>query len=114
MKLTCPYLRIGSGVHETPKYACILTRAVVTHIPVTGKAMLFYAGEQLLGKLSQEGRLEIMAWYACDGYSPTLRIFGGWRRITPTPRKAGFFPSILHDFTRQFCGRVFVDFQSHE
>lgn len=103
MKLTCPYIRIGSGAHESAKYACILTHAVFTHIPVIGKELLFYAGEQLLARLSAEGRLEIMARYACDGYSPTLRMFGAWRRITPTPRKAGFFPAILHDITRQFC-----------
>lgn len=102
MKMQCPHLRLGSGVHENAEYACVLTRAVVTYIPIKGREMLFYAGEQLLAKLSREGRLEILAWYACDGYSPTIRFFGGWLRITPIPRKAGYFPAIFHDFTRQF------------
>lgn len=101
--LVCPYIRIGSGAHENARYACVLTRAVSTHIPIKGQELLFYAGEQLLGRLSTEGRLEISQWYACDGYSPTIPMFGGWLRITPTPKKAGLFPAIFHDFTRQFC-----------
>lgn len=102
--LECPYIRIGSGVHETSRYACVLTHAVDTNIPLQGYELLFYAGEQLIGRLSDDGRLQICKWYACDGYSPTLRMFGKWLRITPTPKKAGLFPAIFHDFTRQFLG----------
>lgn len=101
--LSCPYLRIGSGIRQTDRYACVLIRAATTNIPITGREMLFYTGNQLLGRLSSDGRLEIAQKYACDGYSPTIRFFTKWLRITPTPKKAGFFPAILHDFTRQFC-----------
>lgn len=104
MKLfTCPQFRIGFGVRETERWACLLTREAVTHIPVTGRELVFRSGEQVLGRLSAEGRLEISQWYACDGYSPTIPMFGRWLRITPTPKKAGLFPAIFHDFTRQFC-----------
>lgn len=83
------------------KWAVVLTQDVSVSMPLYGVSQYFYCGEQLLGKLSAGGVLTICKGYACDGYSPTLRIMGRWVKFTPTPR-AGLFPAVLHDFTRQF------------
>lgn len=100
--LECPYVSIGIRARQNKKYACILTCAVSTYIPLKGYSVVFRSEDKVLGRLSSEGKLEIMAEYACDGYSPTWRVFGKWVG-TPAPRKAGLFPAIFHDFTRQFC-----------
>lgn len=88
---------------ETPRWACVLTDKAGTFLPITGQHRIFRSGDQILGELFEDGWLEIRAGYACDGYSPTFRLFGKWIRLTPTPSRAGMFPAVLHDFTRQFC-----------
>jgi hypothetical protein len=97
-----PHLTIGAGVHETSRYACVLTEDVGRYTSISGKSLRFYAGDQLIARLYPDGYLVMMAGYACDGYSPTVRWFGKWRRLTPVPKKAGYFPAIRHDLTRQF------------
>lgn len=99
----CPFVNyLGQGVKATDDYACVLMREAGTNIPKTGKLFKFFAGNQLLATLSVFGRLEIQPDYACDGYSPTRKTFIGWLSPTPRPKKAGMFPAIGHDLTRQF------------
>lgn len=97
----CPYLLPGRHYASTVEYAVVVQRAIECFIPIYGHDLKFYAGEQLLGTLSRQGCLTILPGYACDGYSPVRKIFKWWWRITPTP-SCGMFPSILHDFLRQF------------
>ena len=94
--INCPPIKW----HESTKWSVVLADTVGTFIPITGQARIFRAGDRVLGELSEDGWLEINKGYACDGYSPCFRAFGKWFRMTPTPRFAGMFPSMLHDFTR--------------
>jgi hypothetical protein len=100
--LTNPYIDIGKGARQNRRFACILTSAVYTYLPLIGRTAIFRSGDKVFARLSEEGRLEIMQDYACDGYSPTIRFFGKWLG-TPAPNGAGLFPAVFHDFTRQFC-----------
>lgn len=97
--MNCPPIKW----HETPKWSVILADPVGTFLPIKGQHRIFRSGDVILGELFEDGWLEIRAGYACDGYSPTFRLFGKWIRLTPTPSRAGMFPAVLHDFTRQFC-----------
>jgi hypothetical protein len=102
MKAKRPPLIEGIDWIETPRYSVVLRRQQTYQIPLYGHNLDFYAGDLRLGWLNEFGILCILPGYACDGYSPCIKILGKWIRLTPTP-KAGMFPAVLHDFTRQFC-----------
>lgn len=101
--MNCPKILIGDGAACTDEWPVLFTRHAKFHVElyIAGR-FEFYSGEKLLATL-ENGELEIMTGYSCDGYSPVvwLPIVRKWLRLTPTP-KCGFAPAALHDFTRQF------------
>lgn len=109
-----PQISIGDGLYETRRYACVVSRPVVTRIPIYGLDLSFRSGCQELGRLYPDGELVIKDGYACDGYSPTIRFFGSWIRLTPIPKRAKYFPAIFHDFTRQFVNTDGCPWTSHQ
>jgi len=79
----------------------MLKRDVVVQTTLRGEEFVFSSAGKIFGGLCVDGILRIYAGYACDGYSPVLKIFGKFIRLTPTP-KCGMLPAVVHDFTRQF------------
>lgn len=99
--MNCPLLKHGHDYISTPRYPVVLKRDVHTGLDLDSRfCFAFLSGDTLLG-YQVEGELVICNGYACDGYSPVIKIFNHHIRLTPTP-KCGMFPSILHDFLRQF------------
>ncbi len=102
--IPCPYINTGHGSYESRDWSVVLDRNAETRLPkIRGKSLAFISGGMILATLKLNGDFTIKMGYACDGYSPTVKMFGKWRRITPTPKRAGLFPAILHDILRQFC-----------
>lgn len=101
--ITCPYIHIGFRSYETERYATVVGCDVSTKLRIFGHNLIFRSGDQILATLEPDGTFTIKEYYACDGYSPCLKILGSWKRITPIPKRAGLFPAILHDVLRQFC-----------
>lgn len=95
------YLFPGTHYEVTARWPVRLLAAVPEkHLPIHAGPLEFRSGSQPLGRW--DGReLTILPGYACDGYSPVIRVCGRWLRLTPTPR-AGLWPAVLHDFLRQF------------
>lgn len=99
--MTCPLLQPGIHYQSSERWPVILIAAVGTPLPIQSPPLDFYAGERHLARW--DGRIfTVLQGYACDGYSPVVRMFGRWVRLTPTPRRAGLWPSVLHDCLRQF------------
>jgi hypothetical protein len=99
--MTCPPLTEGIHYRVTDRWPLVMARRVSTPLPLVSEPLDFQAGRQVLARW--DGRiLTVMPSYACDGYSPVLRLFGRWIRLTPTPPTAGLWPAVLHDILRQF------------
>lgn len=84
----------------------VLQRKVAAVHEDLGAIYRFYSGHQLLGH-HEGGTTMLQKGFACDGYSPVIRIPWGKGRyrfikLTHTPKSAGLFPAVWHDFTRQF------------
>lgn len=103
--MNCPRLTPGNCYQPAGYWPVVLQRQVAAVHHDLGASYEFYSGETLLAR-HEGGTTLLHAGYACDGYSPVIRLRwrGGCRflRLTPTPRRAGMFPAIWHDFTRQF------------
>ncbi len=80
----------------------VLLHDVWDTIPIKGKEFVFLSRGREFGRLSSNGSFVIRKGYACDGFSPVLKVFGKFVRLTPTP-KSGMWSSIRHDFFRQFA-----------
>jgi hypothetical protein len=93
----------GEDWEPQGNWPLILKRDVVVQTNIRGKEFVFSSNGKLFGGLSVDGTLRIYSGYACDGYSPVLKVFGKFVRLTPTP-KCGMLPAVAHDFTRQFAG----------
>ena len=92
---------IRPGDHDSSaRWPVILKQTAGAELPISGPPVDFLAGTRRLA--SWDGtRFHIHQGYACDGYSPVLRLFGRWIPITPIPA-CGLWPAILHDALRQF------------
>lgn len=101
--ISCPLITVGFKSYQTEDYAAVLGCDVSTKLPLHGFNMIFRSGNQILATLEADGLFTIKKGYACDTYSPCVRMFGRWNHITPIPKKAGLFPAFLHDILRQFC-----------
>lgn len=101
--MICERLVEGTDYAERGGWPVMLGRDVEIELPAEmgcGFLWDFVSGKHWLGKL-RNGRLTIHAGYACDGYSPVVRLCGRFVRLTPTPA-AGMLPAIWHDLARQF------------
>lgn len=101
MNLTnCPILILGTHYATTDRWPVVMLAAVAVELPIQSPPMDVHSGDLHLARW--DGRFfSILPGYACDGYSPVIRICGRWLRLTPTPC-AGLFPAVLHDALRQF------------
>jgi hypothetical protein len=98
--MTCPILHPGTHYRTSDRWPVIMTAVVGSALPIQSPPLDFHAGPLHLARW--DGRIfSVLPGYACDGYSPVLRVLGRWLRITPTPR-AGLWPAVLHDCLRQF------------
>ena len=98
--MICPRLIDGEDYKAEGRWPVVTRRVISAPLGFDlGAVYEFYSGPHLLGR-HERGKLTICKRYACDGYSPVLRLFGKFLRLTPTP-SAGMFPAIGHDFTRQ-------------
>lgn len=100
--IACPPIILGEHYRIGRRWAVMMTADVSTPLPITAAPLDFLSGDQRLVTWDGE-RLHVLAGYACDGYSPVIRLCGRWIRITPIP-PAGLWPAILHDALRQFVG----------
>lgn len=99
--MNCPQLTHGIDYSPQGSWPVVLKRNVAAVHHDLGYIYEFYSGDTLLAR-HDFGTTMLQAGFACDGYSPVIRLpFGKFLRLTPTP-KAGMFPAIWHDFTRQF------------
>lgn len=100
--MNCPHLKPGKDYEPQGRHPVVLLRNICTHIGRDPGAFFeFYSGPHLLG-YTEYTRLTICKGYACDGYSPGFWLGRKYIGLTPTP-KAGIFPAIGHDFTRQMA-----------
>jgi hypothetical protein len=104
--MNCPLLQSPADYAAEGRWPVVTQRDIAAVLDYDlGAIYQFYSGEQLLAR-HHSGTVMLFKGYACDGYSPVIRIpwWGGWKflRLTPTP-KGGMFPAIWHDFIRQFC-----------
>jgi hypothetical protein len=98
--IACPLLKPGEHYDIGTRWAVILRAMVSTPLPLRAEPHDFLSGQQVLARW--DGReFHVMPGYACDGYSPVIRICGRWVRLTPTP-PCGLWPAVLHDVLRQF------------
>ena len=98
--MSCPLLQPGTHYQVTDRWPVVMAAAVGSPLPIQSPPLDFFAGPLQLARW--DGRVfSILPGYACDGYSPVLRICGRWVRVTPIPR-AGLWPAVLHDCLRQF------------
>lgn len=86
---------------STRDWAMVMATPVIFEIEDLGAVFEFWAGARLLA-YHEHGKLVVSEAYALDGYSPVIRVFGKWVKLTPVPKKAGHGPDLLHDLTRQF------------
>lgn len=99
---TCPLLKRGEDYAAKGRWPCVMLRPVSGMMGRDlGAIYEFCSDDQLLAR-HDRGKLSILKGYASDGYSPVIRLpFGKFLRLTPTP-KAGMWPALGHDLTRQF------------
>jgi hypothetical protein len=98
--MTCPILHLGTHYAITDRWPVLMLAAIATPLPIQSEPIDLHAGDLHLARW--DGRFfTILPGYACDGYSPVIRVCGRWVRLTPTPR-AGLWPPVLHDALRQF------------
>ena len=98
--MTCPLLKLGTHYATTDRWPVVMTAAVSSPLPIQSDPLDFLAGDLHLARWDGEF-FHILPGYACDGYSPVLRILGRWVRITPAPA-CGLWPAVIHDALRQF------------
>jgi hypothetical protein len=98
--MMCPSLQPGTHYATTDRWPLVMTAAVGCQLPIQAEPLDFHSGDLHLARW--DGRFfTVLPGYACDGYSPVIRLCGRWVRITPVP-KAGLWPAVLHDALRQF------------
>lgn len=98
--MICPLLKPGTHFKVTDRWPVVITTTVSSPLPIQSEPMDFLSGDLHLARWDGSS-FSILPGYACDGYSPVLRFFRRWLRLTPTP-SAGLWPSVLHDCLRQF------------
>jgi hypothetical protein len=98
--MICPILSPGTHYRTSDRWPLVMTACVSTPLPLRAAPLDFHAGTLHLARWDGDF-LTILPGYACDGYSPVIRICGRWVRITPTPA-CGLWPAVLHDLLRQF------------
>lgn len=99
---TCPLLKRGVDFEAQGRWPCVMLHPVSGMMGHDlGAIFEFYSGERLLAR-HDKGRLTLMKGYACDSFSPVIRLpFGKFWHLTPWP-VSGPWPAFGHDLTRQF------------
>jgi len=98
--IACPYLKPGTHYQVTDRWPLLMKAMVSTPLPLDAPPMDFLSGDLLLASWTGKD-FQVHPGYACDGYTPVLRLCRRWVCITPTPA-AGLWPAVLHDALRQF------------
>lgn len=98
--MICPLLQPGTHFTITDRWPVVMTAAVGVPLPIQSEPLDFHSGDLHLARWDGEF-FHVLPRYACDGYSPVIRVWGRWVRLTPVPG-CGLWPAVLHDVLRQF------------
>jgi len=99
--MKCPAMGRGENYTVGDRWPVVVSAVISTPLPRDFPDLDFLSGGRVLATL-RGAVFSILPGYACDGFSPVIRLGRGrFLRITPTPR-CGLFPAVLHDALRQF------------
>jgi hypothetical protein len=103
----------GENYTVGDRWPVVVSEVISTPLPGSFPDLDFLSGGILLATL-RASVFSIFPGYACDGFTPVIRLGRGrYMRITPTPR-CGLFPAVLHDALRQFLETPGCPWKRHE